>query len=585
MRNKRVFRWLLLASGFAWLDAVDASAAGAEEPLTFIGVALDQDTRTADAMLQDYLQRKAELEFASEELEYTLALDRLANWRSEDGHFLARTTPYVYVAAEMLGADFEILATYRSAATGKRTYGSYFVVSAEEGSPTNLEELVAWLEARPEPASFVFHSKFSTSSFFLPSLFLRQRNVYHMPESTEALIALHSRQIEENSSTRLVDLVATGQADLAAVWDGTKARFEPGHPEGLYETLGHRVRFLRVPATLPNDLLVCSADLDASTKARLRSAIASLGPTEISHGDFLSWESIREATDARRALAGLRWAARFLTPPVTVEIQPQDSAAVPEELLEATRQAVRLSGTEFRLYDSDYHEHIDYRWQIEAVHDGAMVLRSSLPGSGLAEQEFQISFRDDDSLVGRLVSILHTRMHRIRYVWPYSEGAPSIIRDTATALTPGSQVKVQRITWMNPSRNDFRQGPLFDAEVTDAGFYRYRLEPNDFIQAGGTLEFNALSNVGYRVILVVPQTEQRLFRWLTQVFVGLLVLAALAAIFDLSRRRRRSEPYWDEQTRTSALTRTRPPSSDPRGSSGSGSGSRGFSGRVSSRSH
>lgn len=565
-RNRSAFGALLQAGVSICLSlAGTAGTAHAQQRLAFIGVALDQETRQADAILQDYLHRKAGVAFAPEELEYTLALDRLANWTAEEGHYLARTTPYVYVAAEMLGADFEILATYRSAATEQRTYGAYFVVDRDAAaSPSTLEELVGWLRDRPEPARFAFHSEFSTSSFFLPSLFFRQHNVFHMADSTEALVAIDSRKIAENSSTRLVELVAAGAADLAAVWDGTKAKFEPGHPSGLHRSVGRRVRFIRLPTTLPNDLLVCSAGLDAATQEGIRAAIAALGPGEIGHGDFLTWESIREATDARGALAELRWAARQRTPPVTVEIRARaDGGEVPDELIEASRQAVRLAATEFLLYDADFHEHIDYRWTVESVHDGAMLLRSAILGSGLDEQVFQISFRDKDGLTGRIASIVRSRMHRIRYVWPYSGGAPIVIRDTATALPRGSTVKVQRVTWMNPSRNEFRQGPFFDAAVTDTGFYRYRLDADDFLQAGGELDFDALSNVGYRVILVAPQIERPLFRVLTQVFVALLVLAALGAILDLRRRpRRRRDAYWDEPTRTSALTRTKPPSGD-----------------------
>src|SRR6185503_20985701 len=43
--------------------------------------------------------------------------------------YLARMTPYACVTAEMLGAHFEILATYKSNATGSTTYHSYFVVN------------------------------------------------------------------------------------------------------------------------------------------------------------------------------------------------------------------------------------------------------------------------------------------------------------------------------------------------------------------------------------------------------------------------------------------------------------------------
>ncbi len=580
--RQRGFRGLLaVAWTLAALSAMPAVAQSGPR-LTFIGVALDQDTRQADAILQDTLERNAGVTFAPEDLEYALALDRLANWQPEEGFYVARTTPYVYVAAEMLGADFEILATYRSVATASRTYSSYLVVNRTDfATEPTLEELIGWIRSRPQPARFIYHSKFSTSSFFLPSLTFRERNIFHMPESAGSLTAIHSRQIAENSSTRLVELVADGEADLAAVWDGTKARFESGHPGGRGETFGPKVWFVRLPTTLPNDLLVCSAGLDPATKDALRQAVAALGPEGIGYGDFLTWDSIREATDARTALAELRWAARERTAPVTVEIlsseiigsQERGDTADVDPLVLAARQAVRLSGTEFRLYDEDFHAHVDYRWTVKWVHDEAMELRSLIPGSGLDEQVFQISFRDTNGLTGRIAAILRSRMHRIRYVWPYSDSAPIVFRDTATPLARGATVKVQRVTWMDPARNEFRQGPLFDARVTDSGFFRYQLEAQDFDQGGGDQAFDALSNVGHRVILVAPRVERRLFRVLTQTFLVLLALAALGALWDLVRRNRR-DPYWNEPTRTSAVTRFRPDSTGggPRASSGKGSG-------------
>ena len=125
-----------------------------EERLAFIGVALDVETRQADRILQDYLYRTAGVAFAPEELEYARVIDRLSTWKPGDGHYLARTTPYVYVVAEMLGADFEIVATYTSATTARTTYNSYFVVSRDhfETEP-DLQELIRFLEEKLAPAS------------------------------------------------------------------------------------------------------------------------------------------------------------------------------------------------------------------------------------------------------------------------------------------------------------------------------------------------------------------------------------------------------------------------------------------------
>ena len=517
-----------------------------EERLAFIGVALDVETRQADRILQDYLRRTADIEFAPEELEYGRVIDRLANWGDSDGHYLARTTPYVYVGAEMLGADFEVLATYVSATTNRRTYHAYFVVNRRDfPAQPRLEELLRWLEQKREPARFIYHSKFSTSSFFLPSLYFRGHGIFHMPESTESLTAIHAERIEQNSSTELVRRVARGEADLASVWDGTTARFEPGGRDGMYDEFGSKVWFIRLPTALPNDLLVCSGSLDPDSKKRLKAAIGSMDRGEIGQGDFDSWQVIKDATDARLALADLRWSARQRTTPVIVEVRlayDAEAAHGSMDLLEAIRQAVRLTGSEFVLYDQDFHEHIDFRWTVEPIHDGAILLRSAIPGSEIPEQVFQLSFADLESLTQRIASLIHSRMHRIRYIWPYSDDPPIVIRDTAASIATGSTVKVQRISWLDPVRNWFRAGVLVDARIREAGFYKYELEPDDFLQVGERgLNLNALSNEAYRVVFVSPDDEQPLFRALTVAFVSLLVLAAGGAVFDL-RRRSRSGP-------------------------------------------
>ena len=84
------------------------------------------------------------MRFGQEKMSYSEVIRRFAEREEhEPGKaYLARITPYAYVAAEMLGADLKILGIYKSAATGKTTYNSYFVVrkdaleSTPAGSPT-----------------------------------------------------------------------------------------------------------------------------------------------------------------------------------------------------------------------------------------------------------------------------------------------------------------------------------------------------------------------------------------------------------------------------------------------------------------
>jgi ABC-type phosphate/phosphonate transport system substrate-binding protein len=515
------------------------STTPAQERLTFIGVALDSETRQADSVLRDYLHRTADVQFAPEELEYGRVIDRLANWNPEAGDYLARTTPYVYVAAEMLGADFEILATYISSTTGDTTYNSYFVIGREHfDSPPDLDDLFRFLRQSEAPARFVYHSKFSTSSYFLPSLYFRDRRIFNMPENTETLVAIESKHVQARSSTELVKMVARGEADLAAIFDGTRAKFGQDSTP-LAEEFGDRVYFIQLPTKLPNDLLVCSGSLDAKTKERLRSAFQSMGPDEVEVGDFRAWELFKNATDSRVALANLRWLARERETPITVEVR-FDSAARRDAdatgLLSAVRQAVRLSGSEFIVYDQDFHEHIDFTWTVEPIHDGAILLHSAISGSDIDEQVFQLSFRDLEGLTRRIGALIQNRLHRIRYVWPYSDNPPIVLRDTPSGIPPGTAVKVQRVTWLDPERNKFRAGAVFDARVTEAGFHKYVLAPHDFPGFDGrAIGVDAMSNETYRVILVNESHESPVFKALTVAFLALLVGAAGAFLLDLRR--------------------------------------------------
>src|SRR6185436_9227831 len=134
------------------------AAAAAQDRLSFVGVALDGPTRDADRRLVDYLSQKTGLKFAQEELEYERLIDRLVNWKPADGFYIARTTPYAYLVAEMLGAEAEPLATYLSAATGRTTYHSYFVVNRKDlpAQPSPMD-LVRFVKEHKPRVRFAYH--------------------------------------------------------------------------------------------------------------------------------------------------------------------------------------------------------------------------------------------------------------------------------------------------------------------------------------------------------------------------------------------------------------------------------------------
>ncbi len=525
----------LILPGLVLLAA--APEATAQEPVTFIEVAMDEETRRADEKLRRFLGREADLVFVSERpLEYGAVINRLANWNLEKGHFLARTTPYAFVAAEMLGADLEILATYVSSATGNTTYHSYFVVNRERFPyAPELTSVVEYLRSLDRPATFVYHNKFSTSSYFLPSLYFRDHGIFNMSGPTEFHTAIHSKKYSDSSSD-LIRAVAEGRFDLAAVWDGTKAKFET--TDSLFERYGSKVYFIQLPTSLPNDLLVGSAAMDSAGRARLRQAVGAMDEDEIGEGDFMTWRDINDAPDARQALADLRWLARERPAPVTVDVRSAsgEGARALDEYLEAGRQAVRLSGTEFVNYDDDFHAHRDYVWTLELIHDGAILLTSRIIGSDIDDQGFQISFKDTEDLTRRIGTLIHSRMHRIRYVWPYRTEHPTVIRDVGFSIPLDAAVKVRRISWLDAQRNYFLEDAEFDAQVGHSDFFKFELYPNFIPTDDGTFGFDPMSNISYRVILVRPAMERPIFRVLTVVFVALLIIAAVAALAGLRKK-------------------------------------------------
>ena len=174
----------------------------AQDPLnvTFIGVALDAKTKLADEKLREYLSPKTALEFETREMEYGVAINTLVNWNAdEQGPVMARVTPYVYVVAEMLGADLEILATYLSKKTGKTTYNSYFVVNKSFYSgKVEQGNFVQHLGNQETPAKFIYHDKFSTSSYFLPSLYFRQNKIFSIHSARTRIAPAVSSALSES---------------------------------------------------------------------------------------------------------------------------------------------------------------------------------------------------------------------------------------------------------------------------------------------------------------------------------------------------------------------------------------------------
>ena len=471
------------------------------------------------------------LKFEKREMEYGSAIQTLIEWDfDERGPLMARITPYVYVVAEMLGASLEIVATYQSRKTNERIYHSYLVMRRADYAGADLDGFVQYLRDRPTPARFIYHNKFSTSSFFLPSLYFRKRDIFSgkSQSSNANYTMIHAVKPEGvgGSSDLVRKVKANDDADFAAVWDGTKSKFDDDR----------KLNFLKLPDSLPNDLLVVSKSADDEIKDKLTDALSDMSETEIDIGDFLTWEDFNKTHAARRALANLRWMAKVSPHPVPIQIHntPGDESGVDDRYLEAAREAIRLSGTEFILFDEGFHERFDVLWTLRKVHDDSLIIKSDYIDSGVDPQEFHISFKKDDmeSLVLRMGSEITTKMHRIRYVWPFDDERPRVLRDVEFNIPAQSVMRGMKVTWNDFSTNHLTMGTPFDVTVTAADFNSFRLEGDGFPKRQGNerFDFDPMSNIAYRIILMRPEERSLLIQVLA---VTLIVLFALAAVFAL----------------------------------------------------
>lgn len=522
--------WLLSLASFSCM-ALDPG------PITFIGVAMDPETQQADERLRQYFQSTLRLNFENRDLEYGAAIQVLKDWQvATQGPLMARITPYVYVVAEMLGADLEILASYRSKTTGDHLYHAYFVARRSDFKGQTLDDFVRTLRERETPARFVYHNKFSTSSYFLPSLYFSEKGIFSVPQlekNDRSFIAIHAEHPQGiQGSSDLVRLVKAGQADFAAIWDGTKSKFE-NDPELVY---------FQLPTPLPNDLLVVSRSLGPQIKDKLHEAIAALGTQSIDIGDFLGWTNFHEIPKARNALAMLRWKTRTLPQPVPIQVRQayQQGEAIDESLLEAARQAIRLSGTEFVLFDENFHKHFDVLWTVKKTHDNALDITSEFVDSGLSPQIFHITFEkgNAENLVSRIGSEITGSMHRIRMIWPFDDLHPRVIRDVDFDLPEGHFMKGQRLTWKDLSNNDFTVDAAFDIEVAKSDFHSFELTERGFAKrlVSPQFDFDPMSNISYRIFLVRPHPDTLAIKVFSLTLIVLFSLSGLFAVLALWRK-------------------------------------------------
>src|SRR5262245_28732481 len=373
------------------------------------------------------------------------------------------------------------------------------------------------------------------------------------------LTPIQVERFPSTSSTALVNEVAAGRADLAAVWDGTRKKFTDAKDPDC-KRVGDRVWFIKIDTPLPNDFLVASG-VDARTESAIIAGIAqspAAGRQTNDPDDFLSWHvwdtnDGHETDDARQALARLRRDAHERPAPVVVKVEAGKveagkDGAVSERYVQAAKEAVRLSGTEFVLEDKDLHKRVDMTWRLEPMHDGALKLISTLDAAfGASAEEFAISFVDRNDLPKRIADLVRSRLRRIRYVWPYEEKSPTVLRDLD--FTPDRDVLVQKISWMDPASNEYEQDTPFHARIDDnTDFSKFRL--SDEIKfprnSDGAFNFEPMSNVAYRVILSREPHAGWIWVVLPYCFIALFVLACAGFAVDL--RRRQPPPRGLQQT-------------------------------------
>ncbi|MGH8475594.1 MAG: PhnD/SsuA/transferrin family substrate-binding protein [Methylococcales bacterium] len=512
-------------------------AALESNPITFVAVALDPETQQADERLRQYFQARLRLDFEIRDLEYSAAIQALKSWQAaEQGPVMARITPYVYVVAEMLGANLEILASYRSKASGNNLYHAYFVARRSQFAGRDLDEFVQNLRQRPIPARFIYHNKFSTSSYFLPSLYFSEKGIFSVAgqdKNDRSFITIHAEHPDEaQGSSDLVRMVKAGQADFAAIWDGTKSKFEDDS----------ELAFFQLPTPLPNDLLVISRSTDPTLKDKLSDAIGALNTQDIDVGDFWTWINFNEIPNARSALAMLRWKARTVPKPVPIQVRKAYSKGddLDEVFVEAAKQAIRLSGTEFVLFDEDFHKHFDVLWTLRKTHENALEITSEFVDSGIPPQSFHITFEtgNPESLVYRIGFEITNRMHRIRTIWPFDDIHPRVIRDVDFDLPEGQVMKGQKVTWKDLSNNDFSVDAAFDVEIAKTDFSSFEFTERGFAKRsfGPQFDFDPMSNVAYRIFLVRPQQDTLLIKVLSATLIVLFSLSAVWAVYSVWRK-------------------------------------------------
>ncbi len=557
-QRRLIYLWAL---ALVWSAAFPGTAVSQQRtPIQFLSVAPDTETRLADQKLLEYLRHKVPVTFEKQEMKYESAIKTLMNWDpKKQGPLLARVTPYAFVVAEMLGANMEIIGTYLNKNSNSVTNGSYFVVHKDFGyekteapedfarhldnQEAQTKDFIKILKQRETPARFVYHSKFSTSSHFLPSLYYKKQSIFSLfrqPKGKQKFITIHSLAPDGiDTPSDLIPLIKGRQADFTAVRESIKNKFDTDTD----------LKFIQLPYSTPNDLLVMIKPFDKlikQIKDQILETIRRMEATDINEGDILKWEDFNASPKARKSLANLRYLAKTTPHPVVINIRKsqKENSGIDEKHVEAARQAVRFSGTEMVLFDEDYHSAFDILWTLETRHDHSILLTSTIMDSGLT-QEFSISYRigDMENLASRISWVIDHKIHRIRYIWPFDDETARVLRDVDFHIPVGQRLKVQKITWSDFNTNEYTVDTPFNVEVTQSDFHSFQLKGKGFPQKeDGKFGFEPLGNVTYRVFLERTPNAGEAYKITTKILIGLFGLAALFTLVEVIIKPKTPDP-------------------------------------------
>jgi ABC-type phosphate/phosphonate transport system substrate-binding protein len=295
----------------------------------FIGVSAgDSALEHNDTTLCNFLTGHAQIKCDREDGQpatYSAGIDAVRTLSAKGDRFVARLTPYALVAAELEGARFDVLGAYTRVSPLEKdpvpTYRAYFVVrrSAFTQEPDE-RAITAYLKASKR--KFAYHDRFSTSSYFVPLLFFKAHDILDTDngQKTGEIDPVEVLTPSKGQSARdSVLLVEKGRADLAAVWDGTRAKIdkEQENPEGPDKVHNDKLWFVPIDRALPNDLIVASRGMPEYEQ--LHAAVAKLSSAcgadpSMFQGDVRCWldfgapvtgGSARDAEMARNALNAL----------------------------------------------------------------------------------------------------------------------------------------------------------------------------------------------------------------------------------------------------------------------------------------